>query len=118
MIGLTMSQVRAAGDEVELALEGEIDLDSAAVLRQALDDCFEAGHRCLVLDMGEVTFCDSSGLGALVAALKRARARGGWVRLENVRPQVAKLFEITGLAQAFTPGPGAAGDPDAATPSA
>ncbi len=101
MIGLTMSRVQAAGDKVELALAGEIDLDSAAVLREGLNDCFEAGHRCLVLDMSDVTFCDSSGLGALVAALKRAREHGGWIRLRGLRPHVAKLFEITGLTQMF-----------------
>jgi anti-sigma B factor antagonist len=51
----------------------------------------------IVVEFAGVTFVDSTGLGVLVAALKRARADGGNVRLVGARPHMLRVLELTGL---------------------
>lgn len=80
---------------------GELDLFAAPQLRQRLVDIIERGSAHLALDLSEVTFIDSTGLGVLVGALKRARGYGGDLSLRAVPPSVLKVFEITGLTKVF-----------------
>jgi anti-sigma B factor antagonist len=63
----------------------------------------DSGHRRLVVDMSDVSFVDSSGLGALVSALKTLKVLkgGGDVRLANVQPPVVALLEIIRLHRVF-----------------
>jgi anti-sigma B factor antagonist len=51
--------------------------------------------------MAAVEWIDSTGLGALVGALKRARAKGGTVQVAAVPDRMAKYFQVTGLARLF-----------------
>ncbi|MEY2474789.1 MAG: anti-sigma factor antagonist [Actinomycetota bacterium] len=85
-----------------LRLIGEMDAGTIDVFRSAVTDVRDAGGERVILDLGELDFIDSTGLGALVAALKRFRDVGGDVTLTDVRPRVAKLLELTGLDKAFT----------------
>jgi anti-sigma B factor antagonist len=64
----------------------------------------EQGHRRLVVDMSEVSFIDSSGLGALVSALKalKTQGRNGDIRLAGVQQPVVALLEIIRLQRVFT----------------
>uniref|UniRef100_UPI00262F8232 STAS domain-containing protein n=1 Tax=uncultured Thermosynechococcus sp. TaxID=436945 RepID=UPI00262F8232 len=55
----------------------------------------------LLLDCAEVTFIDSSGLGALVVALKTVRTAGGQLYLRNVPKQMMMLFELTSMDKVF-----------------
>ena len=92
--------VGAVGIDV-LTVDGEVDVATAPRLRQLLDDVIESGHGRVVVDLSTVGFLDSSGLGALVWGLKKARARGGWVRLVIGQPRVRRVFELTGLDRSF-----------------
>jgi anti-sigma B factor antagonist len=76
-----------------------IDLRVAAEFRAALLQVIEAGQHRVVVDLGDVTFIDSSGLGALVTALKTLKAltRDGDIRLANVQPPIVALLEIIRL---------------------
>ena len=94
--------VQAFGDVTLVRARGDIDLYSAPTLRTQLLELIAAGQRCLVVDLSEVTFLDSSGLGVLVGALKRVRADDGWVRLVCPDERLFKLFRVTGLTKAFT----------------
>jgi anti-sigma B factor antagonist len=85
-----------------LAMRGEIDLASAPQLREALTRMNPNETSLVVLDLSEVTFLDSTGLGVLMGALKRARAAGGDIRLVINRPNLLKVFEITGLTTLFS----------------
>jgi anti-anti-sigma factor len=81
-----------------IAVKGELDLAAAPDLLRRLDEAIDATPGGLVeVDFAAVTFVDSSGLGVLVAARKRAHARGGDLSVVNVRPSVQPVFEITGL---------------------
>lgn len=53
--------------------------------------------RKVVLDFGQVTFVDSSGMGAIISALKRLATAGGDLRICNLTPQVKSLFELVRL---------------------
>jgi len=60
---------------------GELDLVSSPVVRQRVHDAVAAGDRDVVLDLSEVFFCDSSGVGVLVAARRLMRSCQGRLRL-------------------------------------
>jgi anti-sigma B factor antagonist len=87
--------VRPAGMRVDLQVAGEF--------RTALLQLIDVGHRRLVVDMGDVHFVDSSGLGALVSALKTLKLlkQDGDIRLANVQPPVVALLEIIRLHRVF-----------------
>ncbi len=90
-------RVRNIGAAALVETGGEIDLHSAPQLRAALLKVSEAPAPQVVVDLGEVTFIDSTGIGVLVGALKRARESGGDVHFCGVQSRVRRVFEITGL---------------------
>lgn len=81
-----------------VALHGEIDVQTAPVvlerLRQAVED--NLGGTVLV-DMTHVSFIDSSGLGALVAATKRALSDNTEIRIGEIPMHLRQVFAVTGL---------------------
>ncbi len=97
---VSFDETEEAGAAV-LVVRGEVDLSSAPQLRQRLLGLATAGPTTVVVDLTDVSFIDSTGLGVLVSALKRLRAEGGDLRLVVNRPQIAKVLEITGLDTVF-----------------
>jgi anti-sigma B factor antagonist len=81
-----------------------LDIEVAADFRAMLLSLIEQGHRRLVVDLSGVGFIDSSGLGALVSALKTLKRsdNGGDVRLARVQAPVVSLLEIIRLNRVFT----------------
>lgn len=84
-----------------LALEGEVDVYTAPKLKESLVSAIEDGCVNVIVDMDKVSFIDSSGLGVLVSALRRARERDGAVRIVCGRDNILKIFRITGLDKVF-----------------
>jgi len=62
---------------------------------------FEADKTNLIIDLNEVRFIDSSGLGVLVSGFKNASARNGVLLLCSMQPQVKSMFELTRLHRVF-----------------
>ena len=91
------------GAAVVRPTSSRVDLEVAGEFRAALVQLIDSGHRHLVVDMSDVSFVDSSGLGALVSALKTLKVLkgGGDVRLANVQPPVVALLEIIRLHRVF-----------------
>jgi anti-sigma B factor antagonist len=85
-----------------IAVRGEIDLFTAPALKDALGEAIEGGVDRIVVDLSETGFLDSTGLGVLIGALKRLRARDGLLTIVNVDESIAKTFEITSLDQILT----------------
>jgi anti-sigma B factor antagonist len=83
-------------------LVGELDLVTVPTFVQRLDSLHEEGARQLTLDLTDLAFIDSTGLSALVSALKRYRASGGDIVLRSPSRATTKVLEISGLAQVFT----------------
>ncbi|MFD8702775.1 STAS domain-containing protein [Kitasatospora sp. NPDC059648] len=75
---------------------GELDHDSAHVLRDALARPLHDGVRRIVVDLAELRFCDSTGLNILLRARLDADASGRTLEVSRPRPVVARLFEVTG----------------------
>jgi anti-sigma B factor antagonist len=88
-------------DVTVLVLTGDVDLDTAPELRRTLYTAIRQGRPRLLIDMTDTSFCDSTGLGVLVGALRRARAEKGWIRLVNPSRQIGKVLKITYLDHVF-----------------
>jgi anti-sigma B factor antagonist len=84
-----------------LALEGEIDLHQSPHLKQQLATLIDRRPACVLVDLGRVTYMDSSGLAALVEALQRLSNAGGKLGLFGLRQSVRHIFEIARLDQVF-----------------
>jgi anti-anti-sigma factor len=85
-----------------LELVGEIDLASAHLLVERIDEAVAGGATTVVLGFAGVTFVNSTGLGAMVAATKRLRADGGDLVLRQFRGIPASALATTGLDRFFT----------------
>jgi anti-sigma B factor antagonist len=84
-----------------LELEGELDFDTAAGLREALAALALRPGQQLVIGLGGVTFCDSSGITALIAARNHALGAAGTIALAAVPQRITRIFDITGLLDVF-----------------
>ena len=87
-------------DVTLVTLGGELDIYTVASFRQDLDQVDPAATP-LVIDLTDVTLLDSSGLGALVSLLNRARSGQGKLGLICPHRRLRRVFEITGLRRAF-----------------
>jgi anti-sigma B factor antagonist len=85
-----------------LALEGELDIASAAILQPAVDMVITSGRRHLVLETAGITFSDSYGLWALLQAQRSITAAGGTMELIHVHGALQRVLDLTDLAGAFT----------------
>ena len=83
--------------------EGRLNMVAAPRLRSAIDRMLEDGSTRLVLDLANVSFMDSSGLGAVITGLKRARQAGGDLRLAAAGEQVQTVMRLTNLDRVLRP---------------
>ncbi len=80
-----------------IAADGEIDLSTSGQLDDAVVEALGQETSHLTLDLSEVTFLDSSGLGVIVKALKRAKEAGTVFDVVAANDRVLKVFKLTGL---------------------
>jgi anti-sigma B factor antagonist len=83
-----------------LHAEGEIDVASAPEFHAGLSDL--VGQGTVIVDLSDVSFIDSTGLGVLVGIEKQMRENGHDLRLVVTQPQITRLLELTGLDEVFT----------------
>jgi len=81
-------------------LDSRITADVASRFKADMVDYVKAGHRHLVLDLSDVTFIDSSGLGALIATLK-VIGKEGEILIAAAPPTVVVMFELTRMDRVF-----------------
>ncbi|HEY2167341.1 MAG TPA: STAS domain-containing protein [Jatrophihabitantaceae bacterium] len=98
-VELSVTQQSVGGYPV-LGVRGEVDVYSAPNLKGQLSAMLPASPT-VVVDLSDVAFLDSTGLGALVAARTSAVEAGGNIPLVCPRERILKLFKITGLDQVF-----------------
>ena len=89
--------VKEMGTVTVVAPRGDVDMAVADDVRRRLTELVDRGKPRLVLDLGLVMYIDRSGLGALVAAMKHARAAGGDIKVCALESDVRSLFEMTRL---------------------
>jgi anti-sigma B factor antagonist len=101
---LTKMQVttRVAGDVAVLDISGRITVGEGNVmLRELVRDLAAKGHKKFVLNLGEVQFVDSSGLGELVKTHASVKSQGGKLALVNLNKRVSDLLRMTRLSAVF-----------------
>jgi anti-anti-sigma factor len=87
---------------LQVLLRGEIDYTNAAPVTDAVRQAVERDRPAAVhVDLHEVTFLDSSGIGVLISAMKAAGAIGAGYRVLAPNPKVLSQLEITGLTELF-----------------
>lgn len=86
--------VRAAADEIDVAIAGEIDIASAGPLTRALTQVLQRKPVMVTIDLAEVSFLDSSGIRCLLDASKRAESVGSHLVVRNPTPMVLRVMEI------------------------
>jgi anti-sigma B factor antagonist len=91
--------VRSGGDGIEVAIAGEVDLATSGPLAQALTEVLDTKPATVRIDIGEVSFLDSSGIRCLVGVAERAAASGSHLVVRNPTPMVLRVLEICGVDQ-------------------
>ena len=93
---------RTIGDVTILDLKGRLVAgDGDDLFRDAVDRLARSGRTKLLLNMDEVPYIDSGGLGVLVSKLVTLRRSGGQLKLCNLRPRCSRVLEITRLLTVF-----------------
>lgn len=88
---------------VVLRPAGRLNMVSAGWLREAITEVVSGGGSRLAIDLSQVEFVDSSGLGALVSGLKTTRQAGGDLRIAGANQQVKLVLTLTNLERVLTP---------------
>jgi anti-sigma B factor antagonist len=81
--------------------EERVDAHNSGELKTEMNRLFEAGTKDLLVDLKEVRFIDSSGLGVLVSGFKNASTHQGSIKLCSLQTQVRSMFELTRLHRVF-----------------
>lgn len=87
---------RARRHRALITLVGEIDLESAPLVRAALARCLDDGIRVIDVDLTPVTFCDCSGLNAFLRAAHKTTEAGGTLALHHPPPSLGRILNLTG----------------------
>ena len=88
-------------DHVSLLVHGDLDLREAGELRAVLADACAGPYRTVVVDLTDVGFVGSTGIGVLAHQAAALREEGRVLRVSGTQERVRRAFEITGLDQAF-----------------
>ncbi|NEP61742.1 MAG: STAS domain-containing protein [Symploca sp. SIO2G7] len=80
---------------------GILDGTQASAFREQVNSALEKDVKTLLVDLKDITFVDSSGLGVLIACLKNARSAGCHMYICSINDQVRMLFELTSMDRVF-----------------
>jgi stage II sporulation protein AA (anti-sigma F factor antagonist) len=85
-------------------MDGELDHHSVDYVRQQIEDAINGDVfiKHLLIDVKNLVFMDSSGVGMLIGRYKTISARGGKVAVIGIAPQTKRIFEISGLFNIFS----------------
>ncbi|EKD09965.1 anti-sigma-factor antagonist [Arthrospira platensis C1] len=103
VISMLQSQKNMSSDVQILQPQGILDGTKASQFRQDISRLVEKGAKTILIDFQDVTFMDSSGLGALVLALKTVRAADSKLVICSINEQIRILFELTSMDRVFQP---------------
>lgn len=101
-MNVTIQETAKSDTETCITVKGEIDVYTAPELREkVLPLCARKQHK-VVVDLSEVTYMDSTGLGVLIGAYKASQKVDGEFIVTGVTARVERLFNITGLNELIT----------------
>jgi anti-sigma B factor antagonist len=96
------TDIRLGESGANVTVHGEVDVHTAPLLRDRLDEVLRQGEERVVVYLDDVTFMDSTGLGVLVGAHKAQVAAGGKFELVCSKPRLLRILHLTGLHQVLT----------------
>lgn len=94
-------QVRLENGITVVSCAGRMDAASSPQFKEYVKRVIDEGNSRIVVAMDRVEFLDSSGLGALVTCLRKAREKNGDLKVSGLSPEVRSIFEMTGLTRVF-----------------
>jgi anti-sigma B factor antagonist len=86
-------------------VSGRLNMVSAGRLREQVESLVDDGSTVVVVDLTDVVFLDSSGLGALISGVKAARRAGGDLRIAGPTEQVRLVLQLTNMERVLIPHP-------------
>ena len=93
-----MFEYEKAGNMLIVRLKADLDHSASILLRTGLDKLLaDRQIRCLVLDLKELKFMDSSGIGFIIGRYKLMAKRGGIIKIKNADRRMDRIFEMAGL---------------------
>ncbi|MCK6457500.1 MAG: STAS domain-containing protein [Phycisphaerae bacterium] len=97
-----VKEIRRGADSTVVVLSGDVDLHQSPTLHAALVEVAADRPKKLILNLGQVQYMDSSGVGTLVELLRRVNAYKGKLALVGLTDRVRSVFEITKLDKFFS----------------
>jgi anti-anti-sigma factor len=102
MHGMTVSIEAERGRMTRISLAGELDIETADEFDTAVRRCLDAPScKQVRVNLAEVTFCDSTGLGALAAVSAHCEQNGTEFVIENPHARVVRVIALTGMEAVF-----------------
>jgi anti-sigma B factor antagonist len=93
---------RQVNDVTVVECSGPMKLgEGSSVLRETVKDLLAKGHKKILVDLGEVNYVDSSGVGELISAFTSAKNQGGELKLLHLTKKIQDLLQITKLYTVF-----------------
>jgi anti-sigma B factor antagonist len=93
---------RESGEVAVIDFSGRITLgEGSATLRRMIRELIDSGHRKILLNLSDVDYIDSSGIGEMVAAYTTVRTENGELKIVNLTKRVHDLLQITRLFTIF-----------------
>ena len=93
-----MLEYKTRGDTATVFLEGELDHSAAFSVKRSLDEIIaDRKIKHLILDMKNLTFMDSSGLGVIMGRYKQLAIRNGQMAVKNVSASIDRVFKVSGI---------------------
>ena len=90
------------GEHKVISISGEVDLYNVSELKKALFSVTDGSYSSVVVDLKDVNYMDSSGIGALVAVQKKMRPHNGKFALMNIHDDVLNILKLATLDKFFT----------------
>jgi len=95
-------ELKDIGEHKVISVSGEVDLYNVSELKKALFSVTDGTYSSVVVDLKDVNYMDSSGIGALVAGQKKMRAHNGKFALINIHDYVLNILKLATLDRFFT----------------
>lgn len=92
-------RLELSGEANWIYLKGELDLSTAEEFRSIIEPLAQQADKALRLNVQELRYVDSTGLGILISILKMRDAMNAEFSIEEVPPKIKRLFDITGLSK-------------------
>jgi anti-sigma B factor antagonist len=94
-------EIKNLGEHKIITVNGEVDLYNVSELKKALFSAIDGSCKSIVVDMKNVNYMDSSGIGALVAGQKKMKAHNGRFALVNIHEDVLNILKLATLDRFF-----------------